>query len=720
MDDNKGKIDNSLSEIQFSSPLSGSTATMNSSNIKSSVSSNIKTSISGGGSNLGQNIPLKGGNSEITGNLDQNPNITLKTGVTQQNLERRNSSRLGDSDSTTDSNFESNRKFHLTEEDYKGKTIAEILRSQGKIKEEQEKEVKFEVANKRISEEEVIKSKGWINDEEIIKAKAASYGVPYVNLDEEEIPHETLLKLPYESAKSHQAIVFREDVAVFHVGMADPLDIQRVSFLENILGKRIRPYFANPASIKTILDTRYAGQMESEVSEAVEEVGEGIIKLEEEVRDISEVEGTIASAPVARIVNMILEYSIKFGASDIHIEPREKKLSVRFRINGILMERLQLPVTLVSSIVSRIKILSDLKIDEHRIPQDGRFQVKVGKKEVDLRVSIMPTVYGEKVVIRLLEKGGGLMKLEDTGLRGAAYKIYREALSSTQGIILVTGPTGSGKTQTLASSLMILNQPGVNIVTLEDPVEIKIDGVNQVQVNPDVGLTFAKGLRAMLRQDPDIIMVGEIRDRETAELAVQASLTGHLVLATLHTNSASGALPRLLDMHIEPYLLTSTINVIVAQRLIRTLCNKCKEAYEASDEVIKKVHKVMAGLAGFNMYTFPNNFSVSTDASLVNEINIPPAEIEKQRELKQKRKVVLYRAKGCSKCNNTGYSGRTGIFEVFRVSDKISQLIMEERSAGDIERQAIEEGMITMVQDGFMKALEGLTTIEEVLRVQKK
>lgn len=607
-------------------------------------------------------------------------------------------------------------------EDYKGKTITEILLEKGVLDQKLSEEVKYAIANKQGKEEELLKNKG-VDEDEIVKAKAASYAVPFVDLTAVDIPSDVLAKLPYESARTHMAILFKEDENFFHVGMLDPLDIQRVSFIENILRKKVRSYFASTGDIQSVLDTKYGGRMATEVTEAVEEVGEGVVEIKEGIKDISEVEDTIASAPVTRIVNMMLEYAVKFKASDIHIEPREKKLTVRFRINGIMMERLQLPITLVPSIVSRVKILSDLKIDEHRVPQDGRFQIKVGTTEVDLRVSIMPTVHGEKVVIRLLEKGAGLRKLGETGLRGSGYKVYREALNATQGIILVTGPTGSGKTQTLASSLIVLNKPDVNIVTLENPVEVKVDGVNQIQVNPDIGLTFAKGLRSVLRQDPDIIMVGEIRDEETAELAVQASLTGHLVLATLHTNSASGALPRLLDMHVEPYLITSTVNIIVGQRLVRTICDRCKESYKASPEVVKTIHKVMAGLAGFDMYSFPkrdNPAAVPGQVSTTDTSKIPPAELAKQQQVAPVQEVVLYRGKGCGKCNNTGYTGRTGIFEVLRVSEKISQLIMEHRSSKAIERQAVEEGMITMVQDGFMKALEGVTTIEEVLRVQQK
>jgi len=613
----------------------------------------------------------------------------------------------------------------ITYEDFRGKTISEILKEKGKIADDQLKEVKYSIASKQGSEESIISSKGFVDNETLVKAKAASYGMPYVDLGMVDIAREVIQKLPYDTAKTHSAIVFKDEPNMVHVGMADPLDIQKVQFLQSYLKKPIKTYFASINDINNVTETRYTGKIESEVTEAVEEVGEDVVQIEEGIQDISEVAQSIASAPVARIVNMILEYGVKFKASDIHIEPREGMMAVRFRIHGIMNERLQLPYKLLPSIVARIKILSNLKIDEHRVPQDGRFQIKVGKIGVDLRVSVLPTVFGEKIVIRLLEKGAGMLKLEDTGLRGMGYKFFREALTSTQGIILVTGPTGSGKTQTLASSLIILNKPQVNIITLEDPVEIKVNGVNQVQVNAEIGLTFASGLRAILRQDPDIVMVGEIRDQETAELAVQAALIGRLVLSTLHTNSAAGALPRLLDMNIEPYLITSTVNIIVAQRLVRKICPFCKEEYEADEEVIKMIHKVMNGLRGFDMYSYPKRDNPAVPPGVVSTADpsqIPPAEAQKQASATSSanNKVKLYRGKGCNRCNNTGYTGRIGIFEVLKVSEKISQLIMEHRTATTIEKQAIDEGMLTMTQDGFLKALEGITTIEEVLRVQKK
>jgi type II secretory ATPase GspE/PulE/Tfp pilus assembly ATPase PilB-like protein len=493
-------------------------------------------------------------------------------------------------------------------------------------------------------------------------------------------------KLPKDIADKNEALVIEDLGSALKVVMSDPTDLQKIKFLQTMLGRPIKPVYASADAIKQTIDTKYGAQVGEEVAEALEEVEDVVSIKSSDSTDISQ----ISNAPVSRIVSMILEYGVKYKASDIHIEPREGKLSIRFRVNGVLSEKLSLPRKLIPPIVSRIKILADLKIDEHRIPQDGRFQIKVDETFIDLRVSVMPAIYGEKVVMRLLEKGGGVLSLEKTGLRGTAYKRYIDALKKTQGIILITGPTGSGKTQTLASSVAILNKPDVNIMTLEDPVEIRIDGINQVQVNAEVGLNFSKGLRAFLRQDPDIIMVGEIRDKETAELAIQAALTGHLVLSTLHTNSAAGALPRLLDMGIQPYLLASTINIVVGQRLVRTINDKCREAYIAGEEIIAQIQETMSSVAGYDI------FKIVGDQD----------------------KVELFRPADTPECRDRGYSGRLGIFESFTISDQIGKLIMAKKSERDIQKQAIEEGMITMLQDGFMKALEGHTTIEEVLRVQ--
>lgn len=578
------------------------------------------------------------------------------------------------------------------------KSIVDALFTKQRLDPVTAREVKLETVTKGTDPEAVLLAKGLATDDEIAQIKAEMFGIEYVDIVSQQISHEILNLIPPEEAQKNEVIAFdtTSDERV-KLAMRDPLDIQKVRYIETLMGRKSIVFFASRTGIQQVIDNKYGAQIGSQVSEALEEVSDDIVELGT-IGKVEDLSMDLNSAPVSKIVNMILEYAIKYKASDVHIEPREKKVSVRFRIYGVLSEKLTIPKKLSSAIVSRIKILSNLKIDEKRIPQDGRFQVKSDNKLIDLRVSVVPTVYGEKVVMRLLEKGGGTMDLKDTGLRGPAYKVFIENLKKTQGIILVTGPTGSGKTQTLASSLKILNKPEVNIITIEDPVEIRVDGVIQVQVNNDVGLTFAKALRSFLRQDPDIIMVGEIRDGETANLATQAALTGHLVLATLHTNSAAGALPRMTDMGIEPFLISSTINVVMAQRLVRKVCTECKVAYPASIEIVKQIHKTLEGLRGFDLFAYPKNEAKSPD-TIEDDV------------------VTLYKGQGCPKCNNTGYNGRIGIFEVMLISPIIGQMIMQERSAGEINKQAISEGMITMMQDGFMKALEGVTTIEEVLRV---
>lgn len=557
------------------------------------------------------------------------------------------------------------------------------------INEEQYNQLKIQALNTGAPIEKIIEDSNIIPSETLYKVKGEIFNIPYVKVTEERIPLEVLSKLSKDLAQKNQAIVFSESADSVKVAMKDPLDIQKVRFLSTVIGKRVEPYMTDPAAIKTMIDTRYEAQLGSEIDEAMEDVGD-IVDVSGNLSESEDLLADITSAPVARIVNMMLEYAVKNKSSDVHIEPRESKIVVRYRISGVLLERLTFPKKLGKAVVARIKILANLKIDEHRIPQDGRFQVKLDSTIIDLRVSIMPSVHGEKVVMRLLERGGGVVSLDQTGMRGIAFERFKEGISRTQGIILVTGPTGSGKTVTLASALRKLNSSEVNILTLEDPVEIRIDGITQVQINNDVGLTFATGLRAFLRQDPDIIMVGEIRDQETAQLAVQASLTGHLVLATLHTNSAAGAIPRLIDMGIESFLLASTINLIGAQRLTRKVCNDCKKVYVAGEEEHHKVLKELKKIPNFNV-----------DALLKQNDN----------------KILLYKGAGCVKCGETGYRGRLGIFEVFQMSDSVKELIHGKVSGQQIEGQAIKEGMITMVQDGFLKSLAGETTIEEVMRV---
>lgn len=577
--------------------------------------------------------------------------------------------------------------------------ILDAILAKGFINPEQYNSVKFEAVNTGKKPEDLLVAHNMVNAVDISKTYAEMQGMEYIDLEELDINVETLNKIPLETAKSSMAIAFEDTPNYVKVALKDPLDLQKVKYLESIIGKRIQTYYSSEEDINHIIDTKYGAQIGKEVDEALEEVGDDtLLDLGVSYQD-NELGQDLDKAPIIKIVNMIMDYGIKNKASDIHVEPREKKVSVRFRVRGVLSEKLTIPKKLLNPLVSRIKILSSLKIDEHRVPQDGRFQVKSGTGITDVRVSIMPSIYGEKIVMRLLQKSQTVMNLDQIGIRGLSLARLQDALKKTQGIILVTGPTGSGKTQTLASCLKILNTPEVNIVTLEDPVEIRVDGVNQVQVNAEVGLTFANGLRSFLRQDPDIILVGEIRDSETAALSVQAALVGRLVLSTVHTNSAAGAFIRMIDMGVEPFLLISTVNVVMAQRLVRVLC-ECKEPYEATPEILDTLHESLDTLNGFNIYDENHKLKLHFD--------------------KNTKAVTLYKPKGCPKCNNTGYISRTGIFEALKMSETISKMVMTNSTISEINEQAQKEGMVSMQQDGFIKALEGITTIEEVLRVKNE
>jgi type II secretory ATPase GspE/PulE/Tfp pilus assembly ATPase PilB-like protein len=420
----------------------------------------------------------------------------------------------------------------------------------------------------------------------------------------------------------------------------------------------------------------------------VGEVGEALKETaEEQVRtiDSTKIAEIIKEAPIAKIVSTILEYAVTSRASDVHIEPQEDRVRVRYRIDGILYDRLSLPKSVQEAVISRIKILSEMKIDEHRTPQDGRFNFKVEDKEVDLRISVLPTSFGEKIVMRLLRKSGGVPTLQELGLTGSSLKNLETAMLRPHGIIIVVGPTGSGKTTTLYSVLNKLNTTRVNIMTLEDPVEYQMPGVNQVQINPAVGLTFATGLRAFLRQDPNVILVGEIRDSETTELAIQAALTGHLVFSTLHTSNAAGALPRLKDLGAESFLLASTMNAILGQRIVRKICNSCKVEYVPPQQILEEMKSVLGVLY--------------------------PAD---------KKEIKLYKGQGCELCGDSGYLGRMGIFETLPVTDKIANLVLQNSDSGTIEKEAVAQGMITMKQDGYLKVLQGISSVEEVLRVAQE
>ena len=583
------------------------------------------------------------------------------------------------------------------------KSFEEFLLDKGLIDEAKFRTIKDEAVKSSASITDIVYKTGLLKEDDFAHAYSEFYGVPYITLLEKKFDDDLINRVPVQIAKTYVIVPFLYDSATnsLHMAMRDPLDLQFISFLEQKLGYKIIPYISPPDELVKIVDETYGKSIKEEVTEALEEMNQTTLKIEESNQSLESI-GSLKDAPVARIVNILLETAVKGNASDIHLEPEEDNMRIRYRVDGILAERHVLPKAVQDSIIARIKILSNLKIDEKRIPQDGRFKVDVGGSVTDLRVSTLPTVNGEKVVIRLLKNEANIYTFKDLGLGGLSLRRFEEGLLRSNGIIIITGPTGSGKTVTLATALSKLNSVKVNIVTVEDPVEIKVKGVNQVQINPQAGLTFASGLRAFLRQDPNIIMVGEIRDGETAELAIHAALTGHLVLSTLHTNSSAGAIPRMIDMGVENFLLASTLNVVLAQRLVRKICPECKEAYEPPADLVAEIKKVLTGISNTQL-------SEARDKTMLESI----------KNLGQGA-IKLYRAKGCSKCNDTGYKGRSGIYEVLQVSERIKPLIINKATESDINKVAMEEGMITLLQDGYLKALEGVTTLEEVLRVAKE
>ncbi len=534
---------------------------------------------------------------------------------------------------------------------------------------------------KNVPIQEFLAETAVIKQSEIIKAMGEVSGVPWVDLANSPIDPQAIGFVSESIGRKYQILPYRYDQKKdsIYIATTEPFNTFITDFLEKKTGKRIVLALADAHEIIRNIDLSYSHGLSPEVRDALQEYGPvPTAKIENAASMANE-------APIAKIVSTILEFAVKSRASDIHIEPQESQTKVRYRIDGILHEKLALPRSLHDALISRIKILSGMKIDERRIPQDGRFTFKIGDQEVDLRVSTLPTVHGEKVVMRLLKKTGGIPSLIELGLRGPQLKDLEEAILKPYGIILVTGPTGSGKTTTLYSVLSLLNKQSVNISTLEDPVEYQLTGINQVQVNPQAGLTFANGLRAFLRQDPNIILVGEIRDGETTQLAIQAALTGHLVFSTLHTNDSATAIPRLIDLGAEPFLIASVMNATMAQRICRRVCAYCKTDYEPPQEIQQSIRQVLGDLL--------------------------PKKYQGEAAIK------LSKGQGCNECNNTGYYGRIAIFEVLKISPAINKMILQESAAKEIEAQARKEGMILMKQDGYLKALDGITTIEEVLRV---
>ncbi len=527
---------------------------------------------------------------------------------------------------------------------------------------------------------------GYVTEDDILDCLSQQFGVPSIDLANFEIDESVIRLIPADVVRKYQFIPVSKTGATLTVAMSDPTNVFAMDDITFITGYRVEPVVASETALREAIDRYYGTTHSIELKKVMDDLsaveGEASLEVleEEEELDVASLEAGAEEAPVVRLVNLILSDAIKRGASDIHIEPYERSYRVRFRIDGVLYEIMNPPIKLKEAVTSRIKILSKLDIAEKRLPQDGRIKLKMklaGKrKELDFRVSTIPTLHGEKVVLRLLDKEGLQLDMTKLGFEKPSLKKFEDAIFKPYGMVLVTGPTGSGKTNTLYSAISRINTPEVNIMTAEDPVEFQLAGVNQVQMKESIGLNFAAALRSFLRQDPNIVLVGEIRDFETAEIAIKAALTGHLVLSTLHTNDAPSTINRLMNMGIEPFLVATSVNLICAQRLVRRICQKCKEPEDVPVQAL---------------------------------LNVGFSEAEATE-------IQIYRGRGCDACNNTGYKGRIGLFEVMKVTDDIRELVLSGASAVELRRKAIEEGMITLRQSGLQKIRDGITTIEEVVR----
>lgn len=589
------------------------------------------------------------------------------------------------------------------------KQVEDTLVKDGALSKEQLADLKTKAEKENTPFLSYLTTSGLVPDETLTKTIAHVTKVPYVNLSAARIPQEVLELLPQEVAERYMAVPLGEMQNRLVVAMLDADNVQAVDFLSNKIGRPLKVYAASESGIRNVLH-QYQANISQQVVSDMGAIGAPEAEAEENQdgkkgtakvsTDAKNIKTIVQDSPISKALSTILEYAAKNGASDVHIEPLMDSLKIRCRIDGILREILRLPKSTEPPLVSRIKILANLKIDEHRIPQDGEFSIAVAGKSIDLRIAISPVVWGEQVVIRLLDKSGTSLKLEDMGYAGRALRTIREGIKSTSGMILTSGPTGSGKSTSLYALLQEVKSDAINIVTLEDPVEYKMEGVNQIQVNGDVGLTFASGLRSILRQDPDVVMVGEIRDRETAELAVQAALTGHLVFSTLHTNSAAGILPRLLDMEIEPFLIASTVRTVIGQRLVRRI-GPNPETYESDKveaEAIKKTIGHLLPKSAEEMKKFADDLGYES---------LP---------LAGQNAYTLTKGKDSPDAPG-GYKGRMGIYEVFNITPEIQELILKRATSADIQKMAREQGMITMREDGYLKALAQRTTLTEINRV---
>ncbi len=556
-------------------------------------------------------------------------------------------------------------------------------------------EAEKEAVDKKVKVGQILVSKGKITEDNLRRMQAYVLGIPFVDLKGQKIPFEVLSLVPEPIARKHNIIAFKKTPEALEVAMLDTDDLSAIDFVKKKVRLKILPRLTDTESIKSVL-LQYQKSLKAEFGDIITKEAATIKTIDENATEsvaTKDLKKIAEDLPVVRIFDTLLKHAIIQNASDIHIEPQEEQLLVRYRIDGLLHDAMILPKNVEASITARIKVLSNLKLDEKRLPQDGRFKIEMNKEKVSFRVSILPIYYGEKTVMRLLRENVSGFTLEGSGFHGVNLERIHNAMKKSTGMLLTTGPTGSGKTTTLYTMLDILNTPDVNISTIEDPVEYQMARINQTQVKPEIGFTFSMGLRTLVRQDPDIIMVGEIRDNETAALAVNAALTGHVVLSTLHTNSSAGAIPRLIDMRVEPFLLVSTINVIIAQRLVRKLSEN-KERYFLSKSELEVLGR-----------------SVELDKVL---------KYLKDEKVVDKNatwdRVAFYKPKS-SNSGEDGFNGRVGIHEVLEMSSTIKELIIKNATADDIELQAKKEGMMTMLEDGIFKCAQGLTTIEEVLRV---
>lgn len=530
-----------------------------------------------------------------------------------------------------------------------------------------------------------------IGEQELYAMLAQSYGVQFIDLHNLTLTDDLRALLPEAIVQTHEVVIFQRDDSahVLKIATTDPDDLQTIDFIRKKTGYALQVFLTNPQSIANIA-RQYHSHIEQEFASFQQPLEQG---GQLSATDIAR------TIPIIKMLDTVLDYAVFQSASDIHIEPTDQQVIIRFRIDGVLRDVMSLPKSIQSGLTARIKVLSNLKLDEHRLPQDGRITVETEQGKIALRVSILPVFDGEKVVMRILDESKNILTLEQLGFNELVLPLIKNHIAKPHGMILASGPTGSGKTTTLYTILNILNTPEVNISTVEDPIEYRMTRVNQSQINPKIGFSFASGLRALLRQDPNIIMVGEIRDHETAEIAAHAAMTGHLVLSTIHTNDAVSTVFRLSEMDVPNFLIASTVNLVVAQRLVRKICPHCVQSYTLTDAQLEDINHQYALdqiLVGFN--------KLSEDMS----------------EVKTLKDITFFRGAGCSKCFDTGYKGRLGIYEIFEMTPAASQLILQRQSKADLFTQAMKDGMITMVQDAFVKAKRGLTTIEEILRVTKE